>query len=242
MANLLVEIGNTALKAAWSEGTVLGKTYRYQGEKKMEFIQSVISKERPDVLTIATVNSVSAEEEAQLMEECAHLIILDRNHTGSLLRYNLPEYLSYDRAAYVIAASFLFKGKPCTVFDFGTTLTIDYVSDTGRYIGGNISPGCRTRFKSLDRYSKSLPLVDTPETILPEGVSIQSSIESGVISGIMFEIEGYIGLRPQNIIVFTGGDAIYFAKRMKNSIFVVSNLVLMGLALITDDYVRKNLQ
>lgn len=42
-------------------------------------------------------------------------------------------------------------------------------------------------------------------------------------------------------MIFTGGDAIYFAKRMKNSIFVVSNLVLMGLALITDDYVKKNL-
>ena len=26
MANLLVEAGNTALKAAWAEGTTLGKT------------------------------------------------------------------------------------------------------------------------------------------------------------------------------------------------------------------------
>lgn len=242
MANLLVEIGNTALKAAWSEGTVLGKTFRYQGEKKMEFIQSIISKERPEVLTVATVNFVSEEEELQLRGLCANLIVLDRNHTDFLLRYDLPEYLSYDRAASLIAASFLFKGKPCTVFDFGTTLTIDFLSDTRRYVGGNVSPGCRTRFKALNRYSKSLPLVDTPETVQPEGRSLQSSIESGVISGIMFEIEGYAALRPQNIIVFTGGDAIYFAKRMKNSIFVVSNLVLMGLALITDDYVRKNLQ
>ena len=58
----------------------------------------------------------------------------------------------------------------------------------------------------------------------------------------MFEIEGYIRRRPDNIVIFTGGDAIYFAKRMKNSIFVVCNLVLMGLALITDDYVEKNLK
>ena len=93
----------------------------------------------------------------------------------------------------------------------------------------------------MERYSKSLPLVDTPEKILPEGQSLQGSIESGVISGIMFEIEGYIRLRPENIVVFTGGDAIYFAKKMKNSIFAVCNLVLMGLALITDDYVKKNL-
>ena len=61
-----------------------------------------------------------------------------------------------------------------------------------------------------------------------------------MISGIMFEIEGYLRLHPENIAIFTGGDANYFAKRMKNSIFVVCNLVLLGLALITDSYVRKN--
>ena len=56
----------------------------------------------------------------------------------------------------------------------------------------------------------------------------------------MFEIEGYILRNPENISVFTGGDAIYFAKRMKNSIFVVCNLVLMGLALIAVEYDKKD--
>ena len=111
----------------------------------------------------------------------------------------------------------------------------------GRYIGGNISPGCRTRFKALQRYSKNLPLIDTPESIAPEGHSLEASLESGVVLGIIFEIEGYIKARKENIVIFTGGDAIYFAKRMKNSIFVVCNLELMGLALITDDYVKKNI-
>ena len=55
----------------------------------------------------------------------------------------------------------------------------------------------------------------------------------------MFEIEGYQNAHPENMTVFTGGDAIYFAKRMKNSIFVICNLVLMGLALIADEYVNK---
>ena len=48
----------------------------------------------------------------------------------------------------------------------------------------------------------------------------------------MFEIEGHICHNPENIVVFTGGDANYFVKRMKNCIFVVCNLVLMGLALM----------
>lgn len=241
MANLIIEIGNTALKAAWTEGTTLGKTFRYQGEKMMDFLLSLTEKEKPEVLAISTVNYIAPEEEEILRKECGNLLILDKNHTDTLKRYNLPDYLSYDRAACLVATAFLFKEKPCTIVDLGTTLTVDFLSETGRYLGGNISPGCRTRFKALERYSKSLPLVDTPEEIVPEGDSIKSSIESGVISGIMFEIKGYITLHPGNIVVFTGGDAMYFADRMGSSIFVVSNLVLMGLAIITEDYVAKSL-
>ncbi len=112
----------------------------------------------------------------------------------------------------------------------------------GRYRGGNVSPGCLTRFKALNRYSKTLPLLNIPGRVMPEGNSLESSIESGVVSGIMFEIEGYIRMHPDHVVVFTGGDAAYFAKRMKQSLFVVSNLVQVGLALITDDYVEKNIQ
>ena len=124
--------------------------------------------------------------------------------------------------------------------DFGTTLTIDFTDEEGNYAGGNVSLGCRTRFKALNRYSRALPLIDSPEEVPVTGSTFTTSVASGVISGIMFEIEGYIGLHPDNIVVFTGGDSNYFAKRMKNSIFVVSNLVLMGLAIIADKKKKKD--
>ena len=208
----------------------------------LDYLLSLMEKDKPEVLTMASVDGVPPEEEAVLSRLCRHLIILDSSHTHYLLKYDFPEYLSPDRAAGLVAARFLFKDKNCTVFDFGTTLNIDFLGSDGRYLGGNISPGCRTRFKALNRYSKALPLVDTPENVSPEGSSVQSSIESGVILGIMFEIEGYIKSRQDNIVIFTGGDAIYFAKKMKNSIFIVCNLELMGLAIITEDYVSKNIK
>ena len=83
-------------------------------------------------------------------------------------------------------------------------------------------------------------MLDAPEYVPEAGTDIVSSINSGVISGIMFEIDGYVARKPENICVFTGGDAIYFAKRRKNSIFVVCNLVLMGLALIALQYDQKD--
>ena len=239
MSNLLIEIGNTAVKAAWSDRMTLGKTLRYQGEKSMEFILSLTKKEKPAVMVVSSVYPLSDQDITVLEAECEKLLILDRNNRDLLLRNGLPSYRSYDRAASVAASRYLFNGRGCTIVDFGTTLSIDFISPDGTYSGGNISLGCRTRFKALQRYSRSLPLVEIPENPDTIGQSEVSSIESGVVSGILFEIEGYLNLHPDNIAVFTGGDANYFAKRLKSSIFVICNLVLMGLALMADEYAQS---
>ena len=240
MSNLVVEIGNTALKAAWSDRMTLGKTFRYQGEKVTDFILSLTVREKPAVMVVSSVYPLSEADIQRLRPECGKLVVLDKNNKEFLLSQGLPTYLSYDRAASVVAVRYLFKGRGCTIVDYGTTLSIDFTSEEGLYRGGNVSLGCRTRFKALSRYSRALPLVDTPENPEVIGLTEAASLESGVVSGIIFEIEGYLGLYPQNRAVFTGGDANYFAKRMKSSIFVICNLVLMGLALMAEEYVRKN--
>ena len=234
MANLLIDIGNTALKASWADGMTLGKTFRYQGERMLDFILSLTAKEKPEKIILSSVRYFSEQNVERLSKECGKMIILDSDMLEQ--EYAIPAYLTPDRAASVIAARYLFKNRPCTIFDFGTTFTIDFLDKDGNFEGGCISPGCHTRFRSLYRYSKSLPLLDAPDDVPEAGTDIVSSINSGVISGIMFEIDGYVARKPENICVFTGGDAIYFAKRRKNSIFVVCNLVLMGLALIALQY------
>ena len=239
MANLIIDIGNTAVKSTWSEGMTLGKTFRYQGERVRNFILSLTVREKADVMVISSVYNISSSDEAAYRSECHRLLILDSAHSQVLAQYGFPLWLTPDRIASLSAARYLFKGKGCTVVDFGTTLTVDITDGEGRYLGGNISLGCRTRFKALNRYSRALPLIDTPSEPGLMGDSLTASIEAGTVSGIMFEIEGYIALHPENVVVFTGGDANYFAKRIKNSIFLVCNLVLMGLALIADEYVKK---
>lgn len=241
MANLIIDIGNTAVKASWSDRMTLGKTFRYQGEKVRDFILSLTKKEKPEVMVIASVYEISKADTLLFEKECSTLLILDKANTGILEKNGLPTYLTYDRAASLIAAKYLFKGKGCMVVDFGTTLTIDITNAEGVYSGGNVSLGLRTRFKALNRYSRTLPLISAPENTEIIGKGFEASLCSGVVSGIMFEIEGYIGLNPEYIVIFTGGDAIYFAKRMKNSIFAIYNLVLIGLALIADEYVKNKL-
>ena len=236
-ANLIIDIGNTALKASWCDGMTLGKTFRYQGERMMDFILSLTAKSRPHIMVLSSVRNFSEGNVRRLEQECDRLVVVDMEVFAD---HGIPENITPDRAASIIASRYLFKGKGCMIFDFGTTLSVDFLDADGRYLGGNISPGLRTRFKALNRYTKSLPLVNTPESVAELGTDTVSSIEAGVISGIVFELEGYALRHPEKMSVFTGGDAIYFVKKMKNSIFAVSNLVMMGLALIAVEYDKKD--
>ena len=239
MSNLLIEMGNTALKAVWAEGDTLGKTIRYQGEKTIEFIQHITEKEKPNVMVLASVRDISSQDEDVLKTLCRELVLIDKKHPSILRAYGLPEYLSPDRAAGVIAVRKLFVGRECIVFDFGTILSIDFISEDGSYLGGNVSLGCRTRFKAINRYSKNLPLVNTPKELTSIGSTLVSSVEAGVMLGIKFEVDAYIASRPESVVIYTGGDANLFVRYTRNSAFVVNNLVLMGLAVISLDY-EKN--
>ena len=142
MANLVVDIGNTALKAAWAEGVTLGKTFRYQGERMTDFILSLTARTKPDTILVASAGNVTEADRARLATVCGRLIVIDSSHRDIYREKELPMYLSPDRFASIVAVRYLFKGKGCTVFDFGTTLSIDFVEADGRYSGGNISPGC----------------------------------------------------------------------------------------------------
>ena len=138
MANLVIDIGNTALKAAWADGITLGKTFRYQGEKMSEFILSLVSRDKPEVMVISTVRELPQQTEERFRKECGTLVILDSRHQDVLESKGLPLFFTPDRAASAIASRYLFKGRACTIFDFGTTLTqIFQVPTPARHSGAD---------------------------------------------------------------------------------------------------------
>ena len=112
-------------------------------------------------------------------------------------------------------------------------MTYDFIDQNNVYHGGAIAPGIRLRYESMHNYTAKLPLltIEEPENVI--GNSTNQSLHSGVINGLTFEIDGYIeALKGQNenfIIILTGGDANFLAKRLKNTIFANSNFLLESL-------------
>ena len=143
--------------------------------------------------------------------------------------YKTPETLGGDRLAAAIGANSFFPNENLVAFDFGTAITINFVDENNRFVGGNISPGLAMRFKSLHDYTNGLPLLTAPENADETGQSTKSAIEAGVVNGIIGEITSYIIKYPDRRIIFTGGDAFYFARKIKYPIFVFSNPIVFGL-------------
>ncbi len=235
MFNLIIDIGNTSSKVAFAQGTTLGKIFRYMGEVKIEEISSLIEHEKPEITLLSSVKDENPLLLDYLRGISSKLIVLN-NKTNIPIknRYGTPETLGADRLASAVAANSLFPNKELIIFDFGTAMTVDFINKSGEFLGGNISLGLRMRFNAINHYTNKLPLLSTPSCVENIGSYTAGAVESGIILGIMFEIEGYISKYANHTVIFTGGDANYFAEKMKSPIFVVHNLVLMGLAQIAE--------
>ena len=153
------------------------------------------------------------------------------------MRYGfIPTGLGADRLAGALAVTMMFPNDDCIKFDFGTALTVDFIDKGAYYAGGNISLGFKTRLKALNHFTKRLPLIQ-PDVDCPNiGINTSGAITAGVELGLIFEVGGYIDKYPDRKIIFTGGDSLYFAGKLKRKIFVIKNLVLLGLGQIADYY------
>ena len=149
-------------------------------------------------------------------------------------QYASPETLGMDRLAVVVGAHHLFPDANCLVIDAGTTITYDFIIKSGEYLGGGISPGIRLRFKALNQHTDRLPEI-TKASDLPVliGDSTESSILSGVLNGVLAEIDGIIRRYEHKFstlrVIMCGGDSSYLQDKVRSSVEVEPHLVLAGL-------------
>jgi type III pantothenate kinase len=147
--------------------------------------------------------------------------------------YDTPETLGADRVAAAVGATVLFPDEELVVIDMGTCITYDYVDRREHFQGGLISPGMRMRFQAMHTFTLRLPLIEAIEVPSLIGKSTRHAMQSGVMNGLIAEINGivdaYRSQSPNCRVVLCGGDVPFFESLLKPPIFVVSELVLIGL-------------
>lgn len=237
--NLIVDVGNSFVKfAVFQEDELLEKITAELSD--FEKTQKEISKNHPKIkkCILASVGKLSKKAIIKL-EKQYKVLILDSNLNFPFQnRYQTPTTLGVDRMALVAASVKRYTNKDVLIIDAGSCITYDFINRQNEYLGGAISPGIRLRYKSLHNFTANLPLLDTemPETLI--GDSTKGAIHSGVVNGIVKEIDGiideYQAKYSDLTVILTGGDANFLSKQLKNSIFANSNFLLEGLNFILE--------
>jgi type III pantothenate kinase len=231
--NLIVDVGNTAIKlAAVGNGAVVDtvRVSSWDDDSALQFLS------KHQMFDFGIASSVRSEGYPEFIDSfiTANLLVFTHKTPVPIGNdYETPNTLGLDRLAAAVGANNIFPNTNVLVVDCGTAITVDFVSAEGRFEGGNISLGLNTRFKALSSFTSKLPLVDIADGYPLMGKNTTDAIRAGVLNSAVFEMNSYIdlfsGLHPDLKVIFTGGDAFFFDGKLKNTIFVVPNLVVQGL-------------
>ncbi len=237
--NLIVDVGNTLVKmAVFQEDKLLEKmVVEVSAFEKMS--KNIFAKHpKIEKCILASVGRLPKEVVINL-EKQYKVLILDANLKFPFHNhYASPNTLGVDRMALVAASVKHYPNSNVLIIDAGSCITYDFITDQNEYLGGAISPGIRLRYKSLHNFTANLPFLNTamPKNIIGDRTS--EAIHSGVMHGVIKEIDGIINEYQEKYldltIILTGGDANFLSKQLKNSIFANSNFLLEGLNFILE--------
>lgn len=231
---LAIDIGNTQVKLAVFElNTLLDKKIAPLSGWKIEVENYLKLFSKIDALVVASVGNSDENDFFEYNSRLKVLFITQDTKFPFTNSYSTPKTLGMDRMVLATGAVQLYPNQNRLVIDAGTCITYDFIDSNNVYHGGAISPGIRLRYESLHTYTAKLPLLtmESPDALI--GNSTMQSIHSGIVNGIAFELDGFISSildRNDNfIIILTGGDAEFLAKRLKNTIFANPNFLLESL-------------
>ena len=232
--NLVVDVGNTLIKLAIFEGEeLLSKKVNIKGD----FLDTIseIKKKYPQIThcIVSSVGKISETHLAKLKKEYTVLLLTHSTKIPFQNNYATPETLGVDRIALISAAAVEYPQKNVLVIDAGTCVTYDFISETNTYEGGAISPGLQMRYKAMHTFTEKLPLLESEPIDKLIGNTTITSLHSGALNGIVFEIDGFITHYKKTFknltVILTGGDIHFLRDRLKNDIFANSNFLFQGL-------------
>lgn len=228
--NIVVDSGNTYSKIGWfSDDELIRYEIRLSFEELLHYIRSEI----PERIMYSSVSRPVEDFREALAVDVPVFNLSGETPVPIIKNYDTPETLGADRVAAAVGAMWLHPGKDLVVIDMGTCITYDLVDQNGTFEGGLISPGVRMRFNALHTFTKRLPLIEPQINPVLIGKSTRAAIESGVMNGVLAELEGIIDRyrhkKPTLCVVICGGDAAFFESNLKHPIFAVPELVLIGL-------------
>ena len=232
-AYLVIDIGNTAQKVAVFDEAGNQLSWLRQPVVGVADLEAVLQEYRVKAALVSSGGETPAALEEFLQQRVCTLKFSPQLQLPVRLAYATPKTLGTDRIACAVGAHALYPMDNVLAIQAGSCLVTDLVTAEGDYLGGTIAPGLCMRLRALEHFTARLPLLEPSPVDFLVGDTTEKSILSGVVNGLVGEIEGMVYRYQAQFsplkVVLTGGDAPLLSNSLKNSIFAAPNLVLLGL-------------
>jgi type III pantothenate kinase len=229
--DLIIDAGNTRIKLGYFEGGKLSGTNVFPSGSVNLLYKELQSKKIENCI-YGSVIGVPGHISGYLKSKCRNFILFDKD-TSLPIKVTYAKRAGSDRIALAVAANDLHKNTNLLIINAGTCITYNFVSSKAVYSGGAISLGLQMRFKALNTFTAGLPLIEVSEDIALTGRDTERSILSGVVNGLLFEIEGFINTYnkkyPGLKCILSGGDSRYILAKINQEVEHVPDLGLYGL-------------
>lgn len=232
-----LDFGNTRLKAG------VFSNDHFEGELVLTddseaSIATLLQQFKPDKVVLSSVINHRTGLETQLAAGRAFHMLSQLTQINFTTPVGKPETIGADRLALMAAAAHFYPKQNNLVIALGSCITYNFINQYHQFLGGAISPGMDMRFKSMHDYTAKLPLVSADWNFPLIGYDTKTNLQSGVIVGIINEIEGFIekyGEKYGNFnVVLTGGNSTYFASQLKYKIFADQHFLFKGLYVLSE--------
>lgn len=227
----LLDVGNTSI----TYGIYAGGRFLASGNVKNDDIpkiDKILSKSGSKVIDEIVLSSVVPQitrkiEKRFRSKKGVTLYIAGKDLKVPIRhKYKNINKLGVDRSVNIYGALKIYK-TPLVVIDFGTAITMDYVSPKGIFEGGLIIPGPEISFQALIKRAalipKSLHLPSESESFL--GRDTLNCIKSGVLEGYGALTSGLLAKFREKYgknvrFIATGGFARHLKPFIRGSITI----------------------
>lgn len=190
---LTFDIGNTNIHVGYYKNEKLIQTRNWRTENGFNNkMLKYLTDNKP-------IEGVSIASVVPSLNQKLYRFFLNKYHIKVFFvnaKIKMPVKIAYDnigsdRVANINGAYIRYKSD-LIIFSFGTAVTGDVVLKHGMHMGGLIIPGIDTQIWSLKQKTallKNIHLQKSPPLL---GKSTNSCIQTGIINGIKFSVEGFI--------------------------------------------------
>ena len=236
---ILVDIGNTSLHFGIEKDSKIINNFRiYNKNISLKLLKNTLAKYSENKIIVCSV-APSVTAYFRKLNRKVYFVGEDIIVPVKSL-YNEQE-VGEDRLVNAFTAREIYP-EAKMIIDFGTAITIDFLSKCSNYSGGFILPGIELYLNSLS-CCELLPkttILTTRYSFIPKNSA--QSISQGLKEGFSFMLNGFVKKYKKLIekkqnrkikIIVTGGQSNILRQRLKFSYIYVPLLTLKGLFLLS---------